>query len=49
MDGPEPLGVKGKDVEWEEGLVQQLLTALNGRPRAMTGGGSCEEVRCEGL
>ena len=31
------------------GLILRLLTALNGRPRAMTSGGGWRRVRCEGL
>ena len=42
MDGPERLRVCGKGVGWTGGLVLRLLTALNGRPRAMTSSGCGE-------
>ena len=38
MDGPEHLGTEGRGVGGAEGLILRLLTALNGRPIAMTSG-----------
>ena len=49
MDGLERVRLYGKGVGWTGGLVLRLLTALNGRPRAMTSGGCGEEGGCEGL
>ena len=39
MDGPEHHGMEGRGVGRAGGLILRLLTALNGRPRAMTSGG----------
>ena len=43
MDGPEHHGMEGGGVGGAGGLILRLLTALNGRPRAMTSGGGWKE------
>ena len=49
MDGPEHHGMEGRGVGGAGGLILRLLTALNGRPRAITSGGGWRRVRCDGL
>ena len=48
MDGPEHHGMEGGGIGGAGGLILRLLTALNGRARAMTSGGGWWRVRYDG-